>query len=85
MDGKEYKLVQLSPIELENLLLNTLAKHERIKLIKQQEVNLLTKSEAARKLKVSYNTLMRRINAGLLSVRADGKITEKSLNRYINM
>jgi len=85
MNDKEFKLIQVTPIELENLILNSLEKHERIKLVKEKNITGLTKKEVQRRLEISYNTLQRLINKGLIKVRPDGKITEKALNDYLNL
>ncbi|WP_421920429.1 hypothetical protein [Marinifilum sp.] len=85
MDLKEVKLVQLTPIELENLILDSLEKYDRIKLVKEKEILFFTKKEAAKRLEISYNTLQKLIYKGLIKLRPDGKISEKALSDYLNL
>lgn len=85
MNSNEVKLVQLTPIELENLILDSLKKYDRIKLVKEEDTILLSKKEVMERLSISFNTLQRKINSGILKIRPDGKITEKALNDFLNM
>ena len=81
----EVKIVQLTPFEFEKLFFSLMEKYDRIKELNQQDNILHTKRAAASRLGVSYNTLQRKINSGLIKERPDGKITEKALNDYLNM
>lgn len=85
MKANELKIIQMTEYEIEDRIINAIRRYEKQKEIKEQEQTLLSKKEAADRLGVSYNTLMKRVNEGFIKVRSDGKIPKSSIDFYLSL
>jgi hypothetical protein len=76
----------MSVVEIENLIYKTIEHYDKsLFLEKFSEQKVLSKRDVTRRLDMSYNTLMRKIDRGLIKLRPDGKISEKALNDYLKL
>jgi len=82
---EKIKIIQMTENEIEDRIINAIRRYEKQKEIKEQEQTLLSKKEAADRLGISYNTLMKRVNEGFIKVRTDGKIPKSSIDFYLSL
>jgi len=85
MEPHKIKVIQMTEHEVEDRIINAIRRYEKQKEIKEQEQTLLSKKEAADRLGISYNTLMKRVNEGFIKVRTDGKIPKSSIDFYLSL
>ena len=84
---KNIKIVTIQIPELEKIVEKKVLKVLQLfNYEKEKEKNTnYTKKEAAEKLRMSYNTLKRRIKEGKIKERPDGKIPKASIDYYLSL
>ncbi|MBK3518720.1 helix-turn-helix domain-containing protein [Carboxylicivirga marina] len=81
---KQFKIVNVEFHALESMFLKTLEKYDRIKEKKVRHMKLYNKKDAAFELNMSFNTLQRKIKAGLINTTSDGtQIPQSSIDNYL--
>jgi len=88
MDTKstdERSIIVATKNDMVDAMLLALSKFKKLEKIEEQDQILYTKKEAAKRMKMSYNTLMKRIEDGFIKVRSDGKIPKSSVDFYLSL
>jgi len=82
---KHSTLIELSPEDLKNLMMQTLKEYEAEKQAKElvSEDKLYTINQVAKRLKVANITVDKYIERGLIVATKNKRITEKALNEYL--
>jgi len=88
MDTKstdERSIIVATKNDMVDAMLLALSKFKKLEKIEEQDQILYTKKKAAKRMKMSYNTLMKRIEDGFIKVRSDGKIPKSSVDFYLSL
>jgi excisionase family DNA binding protein len=88
MDAKSFderSIIVTTKSEMIEALIFALSKYNELGKTEEQDQVLYTKKEAAKRMRVSYNTLMKRIKDGFIKVRSDGRIPKSSIDLYLSL
>jgi hypothetical protein len=81
----ERSIIVATKNEMVEAMLLALSKFKKLEKVEEQDQILYTKKEAAKRMRMSYNTLIKRIEDGFIKVRSDGKIPKSSVDFYLSL